>query len=722
VSFVFPRPHGWAVLALTAATVLAYGNSFTAGFALDSQGLIIQDSRVHAMTRENFDSIVNHTYWWPHGESGLYRPFTTFSFLFNYAVLGNGEQPAGYHAVNLLLHLANVLIVYALVWRLPGPAEAGHDRHIMSPGRARRSGRASGRPEGRPLHVFLENRTSVAGFSRTQWVAFAIALLWAVHPLTTEAVTNIVGRADLLAAFAVLSGLWIYLEIRDNDGRHWPLWIAGLTIVTAIGVFSKESAVVLPLLIVCYEAIAWDSGRSRRALPIGLIGTADALVVWLWQRSSVFARSAPAEFPFVDNPIVGATTWSGRLTAVDVIRRYLKLAAWPARLSCDYSYAQIPIASASAAAWIVVGAVALAAAAAIVIVRRRHPAVGFALVFALVTLLPGSNLVLPTGTIMAERLMYLPLVGLVAAAVSIAAAAARRWRAEPGAMLVLLVIVALFAGRTWTRNRDWHDDISLWSAAVRVSPLSFKTHRALAEALHAGDPAHSNLDRVLDEAEKSVAVLDTLPDVSSDYMTYRLAATYYLEKGDVFREQAADSAASAPPDSIRAYARAVPLLLKSLSIIDASGTDRSTGPQSADGWRRLSAAYSRLLQHEKAVHAATRARTLDPFNPIGYRQAAAALLSANRSDEAAIALMVGSLLTGSTDVRQQLIELYRRGLDRDGCAVIESTNGATLNPSCPMVRRHICAASIEAVSIERRASRDSDANRLETSAKRLGCS
>jgi hypothetical protein len=92
---VAPRYYFAAVLALSLLTLLAFSNSFSTGFALDNQTLLLGDTRIQAATATNVDLIVHHTYWWPNGESGLYRPLTTLSYLFNYAILGNGERPAG---------------------------------------------------------------------------------------------------------------------------------------------------------------------------------------------------------------------------------------------------------------------------------------------------------------------------------------------------------------------------------------------------------------------------------------------------------------------------------------------------------------------------------------------------------------------------------------------------------------------------------------------------
>src|SRR5665213_1730171 len=137
------RKGAWASLALCAIALLAYSNSFEAGFTLDN-GVLLKERQIYEVTRKNIELILQHTYWWPTGESGLYRPFTILSFLFNYAVLGNGEHPAGYHCINFILHAGNIVLAFAVALRL----------------------------------------------IRRFWPSVFIAGLWAVHPLLTESVTN----------------------------------------------------------------------------------------------------------------------------------------------------------------------------------------------------------------------------------------------------------------------------------------------------------------------------------------------------------------------------------------------------------------------------------------------------------------------------------------------------------------------------------------------------
>ena len=93
-------------IGLCAAALLAFANSFGAGFALDNKALILEDPRLQLATPQTLELIFQHTYWWPHGEAGLYRPLTTLSYLFNYAVLDNGTHQAGYHWLNFAVPLS----------------------------------------------------------------------------------------------------------------------------------------------------------------------------------------------------------------------------------------------------------------------------------------------------------------------------------------------------------------------------------------------------------------------------------------------------------------------------------------------------------------------------------------------------------------------------------------------------------------------------------------
>jgi hypothetical protein len=159
------------------------------------------------------------------------------------------------------------------------------------------------------------------------------------------------------------------------------------------------------------------------------------------------------------------------------------------------------------------------------------------------------------------------------------------------------------------------------------------------------------------------------------------------------------------------------MLLRCLAIIDAARGPSTAMPR-ADAYRVLSAVYTRLHEASNAVDAAARARGLDPMNPVSYQQAAAAFLAADRGDAAAVALMVGSMVTGNRALRDELVDLYQRGLDPRGCAVMSTPNGPAIDPSCETVRTHVCRATVEAIDIHQHAGRADEARRLQDGAAR----
>jgi tetratricopeptide (TPR) repeat protein len=578
-------PLWLAPAALALLVLIAYANSFAAGFAFDSRGLILDDPRVHSTT--NLADIWRHTYWWPVGESGLYRPFTTVSYLFNYIVLGNGSSAIGYHTVNVLLHTLNVVLVWMLARR----------------------------------------------WWSDRWAPLLIAAVWAVHPVLTESVTNVAGRADLLAGTSLLAGVLFYLKSKD-DRR----WLFALAAVTLLGVFSKESAVMIAAIIVAYEVFCGTDDRFLSSVR-GLVAVLPPILFMLYQRSIVLSSSAPTEFPFTDNPLVAADFWTARLTALNILGRYIALLLWPAQLSCDYSYAEVPV-SPVVWAWLPV-----AAALGFVIWRRTRLTL-FLAASALLVLLPSSNLIMPIGSIMAERFLYLPAIAFAAAVVWVV------YKYVPQrAMTVLGSLIAIYAVRTIARNTDWQDDLTLSAATVRTGPASFKSHKMRANALLESDPTHSNLDQVIAEADKSIAILDSLPPDRNNFDTWQRTAEYHVMKGD--------------------SARALQLYQRALIM---------THNPPADIYVQMAKLHLRLGEKPAALDAARRARDLDPANPLTHRTLAGILLDADREEEAVVALVTGEFITHNDSIRQDLARLYQAGV-------------------APDAHRNLCAAAPEIVRL-----------------------
>jgi hypothetical protein len=224
-----------------------------------------------------------------------------------------------------------------------------------------------------------------------------------------------------------------------------------------------------------------------RARMLGYLAAGMPIVIFLAVRAQVL-KDIPLEVvPFTDNPLVGAGFWAGRLTAVKVLGKYLWLLFWPARLSCDYSFNQIPLFSWNLGRWedwqaLISLAVYAAAAALAVFSYRRSRPVFFLIGFLFAAIAPTANVLLLIGTIMAERLLYLPSIafaGLTAwAGWKLYRLAQPRWPAARLAAPALLAIACLaLAGRTFARNLDWYDEGTLWKSAERICPESYRPHQ-----------------------------------------------------------------------------------------------------------------------------------------------------------------------------------------------------------------------------------------------------
>jgi tetratricopeptide (TPR) repeat protein len=296
---------------------------------------------------------------------------------------------------------------------------------------------------------------------------------------------------------------------------------------------------------------------------------------------------------------------------------------------------------------------------------------------------------------MAERFLYLPALGFIACMVpAIYFIAERAGAAKYGTILLCVLTVALGA-RTWARNADWQDDMSMATASVPTSPRSFKTHDLLANVLFASEASHGNIDRAIEESEKSRAILDPLPDERKPAHVYRFAGTLYMERKD--------------------YGKAIDALLRYIAVekADLAGFKRAfkrtTGGiatdeiehannlRQADAYLLLSIAYFATGDANQAADAAVRSRSLDAFNPRVYLQMAEIAASTGRLDDAAVGLVEGEFVTSDRSLRAALVELYEKGMAPGSCALTAGPNGPAINPRCGIVHAHVCAASAYAV-------------------------
>lgn len=646
-NFPAARTKRLLAAALCAIALIAYADSLGLGLALDSRVIVLGDSRIQYASARNLGLILGKDYWWPKAVDRLYRPVTTLSFLFNYAILGNGENPAGYHFINLLLHLGNALLLYGLGLRL---------------------------------------------FTRAG-PAFFAAALWAAHPIGTECVANVAGRADLLATMAILGGLLFYTRMKHVGGR--PDWrrLVVFFAIAAAGVFSKETAATLVGLMLLWD-LAFTQGPWRanliRRLPA--YATAAAALALLWVARLLVFRSLPwPQKPFVDNPAAWAGFWTARLTALKALGIELWLLVWPLHLSSDRSYNQIPLAGFSdARAWLAL--LAMVAISAVVIVRRKKdPALFWAAGFVGITLLPVSNLILLIGAISGERFLYLPAAGFSVAL----AALGRRLKRPKVAPIVLSVVVALYAGRTMARNLDWDNEVALATADLRAAPNSFRLHEMLARALFLED-RRRNLDRAIAESEKAWSILRGLPPERIFFETPAYLGMYYALKGEA-------AGAGATPEGRAWYDKAMAML--SLGR-DSMGANQKLFDEAQlahgkpiygriglpDIYVNMAVIYAARGRITEMFDAYQQARFLDPSDADVYDSLAQSYVAEGNLERAAVTLIEKTQVDGYKPATVAAIEQLYARIPGGGCAIERQGVEWKLNPQCPLARNHMCLA------------------------------
>lgn len=577
------------VYAGMAADELAFDNSF----------IIKRDSRLQVFSMESLAMIFQHDYWWGSMASNLYRPLTTVMFWFEYSFLGYGTTPLGYQIANALFHWANAILLCLLARKLRVGATA----------------------------------------------ALVAGAIYAIHPVCTEAVANIVGRSDLLAATSVLSGLWFYFRALDqNDGadRRRRLWIMG--VCGFLGMMAKESAIVLPAIVAWHGLLRlgeWvDGGERRRRWVADAVVAASALMpmaIFFVVTRTYFSRFAGVtDFPFIDNPLVREGFIVSRLSALGVWGQQLGALVLPLNLSNDYSFNAIPVAvlpfgnSTAIWAWVTLAGFVVAGW---VVWRRRvlWPAGIFCLGAYVIAMLPTSNLILQIGSVRADRFHYVASsflwIGVVALIGGEWVKRAQSGRAE-GALNVMWVPVVgwavCMAILAHVRCYDWRSNLALWSSALAAQPNSAKV---LAAAGNARVLAHQN-----DENEQaavrgniaSIAVFQNsdVPRYHWPMQSYSDLMASYLSLYDsaVERGQKGPSADQWLEQAIRVYDEAMKVeAAVSKRWVEKFGDKQTDTLPFVDTLHRNHAVIlSRQGRGEEAIAALAKVVQLLPLKPQNY--------------------------------------------------------------------------------------------------------
>jgi protein O-mannosyl-transferase len=418
--------------------VAAYANSVGNDFAYDDDGILTQNPTV---VSGDWAAALSQS-WWPNavGSAGLYRPLTSASFAAEWSV--SGGSPRAFHAVNVAVHALVSLLVFALLLALG-----------------------------------------------TRAGAFAGGALFAIHPVHTEAVANVVGRAELYAALFYLLACLLYWHGRRWTGLGRSARLVALGGLYLLSLSSKEIGVTLPAALVLLEvfgATSRDEERSslrasfsREAATFVLLGV--VLAAYLGARflvlGTVAGDQAAPLFQLV-GPVARV------LTAIAVWAQYARLLLFPLDLVSDYDPAVIFPSEGLDVPVLLGGAVLVGLGVLTFRARKSLPLVSLGVLFFAVAVLPVSNLLFSTGTVLAERTLYLPSVGLslVLAAVTVPVLSLRVDRRRWLIGAAMLVGVALFI-RTVTRNPAWMSTFVVQQTLNEDHPESWRAFRARAQGL-----------------------------------------------------------------------------------------------------------------------------------------------------------------------------------------------------------------------------------------------
>lgn len=412
---------------LIAAALAAYVNSFGGNFQFDDFSTILENP--HLDRWQIFISHLDH----------MVRPVLYGTFLTDRSFYGSGAT--GYHLLNLLLHLGSGLLVYRILTR--------------------------------------------AVTEETRLAPFGAAFLFLIHPIQTETVTYISGRASGLMAFFFLLALFFYIKRSESldDHRVSQLYLFGAMTSFLLSLASKETAVTFPLVLLLWDVIIHRlSGASLRAtilsrhLPFWLILVAAGLWALVHPR-----YLALAQFSFGIRPL-----WDNLLSELHAATYALLLFFCPWKQSLDHD---LPVFH-SLFQWplpldlLLLSGLATGA----LFLVRRYPLISFGIGWFFVQLLPTS--LIPRNDLLSERNLYLASIGLFLV-IAVLGSHLVQWLTKllqrprlvqigAGAIAVLVALSLCFL--TYQRNALYRDQFSLWSDSVEKSPLKARPHNNLGHA------------------------------------------------------------------------------------------------------------------------------------------------------------------------------------------------------------------------------------------------
>jgi len=436
---------------------IIYSNTLNHELVLDDELYINKNPAVQSGLKGIKDAFTKDVYhWFEVSESShFYRPLLISSLCIEKALFNN--SPGIGHLINVLIYIVSLLILYELM-----------------------------------LCFFKEN-------SKAKLIAFFITLFFAAHPLHTEVVANIKSRDELIAFLFGIISFWFLIKYLDHKKQ---LFFIVSILAYLLALLGKESSVtfllVFPLIIIYFKR-----ELNIRSTMVLLSPYTIMLIVYILFRQSIMPVPGELTLEMSDNMLIDADVSLRFGTPLAVLLKYLKLLFVPYPLCWDYSYAQLAyheIYSIEALSSIFIHLIILITGVYFLI--KRH-IIGFGILFYFITLILTANIFMLVGVNMAERFLFVPLLGFVIILVYIIF----KYLKTHIAITINMIICLVFCIMTFDQNKVWKTNLSLFEYGVKISPYSTRTQVGLGGELYRLSRTEKDQNKKLEYINRSIKPL-----------------------------------------------------------------------------------------------------------------------------------------------------------------------------------------------------------------------
>jgi Flp pilus assembly protein TadD len=484
-----PLPTRTCFLLILIFGLAAYSNTFASPFQLDDSINILENRSLYPL------DLGRLWHYYP------LRFITNLSFAFNIYLAGFATW--SFHILNLLIHILTSFVVFKLTSLI-----------LTTPS--------------------MEDRVPAP---QQDLFALAAALLFATHPLQTEAVTYIVQRATSLAALFYLAALWMYLKARLESARHY----GSVFLLMLAAMLTKEISITLPFAILLVELCFFPvSGKETpgkkfiRWIPFA----AFLLIIPLLYLTNIYLLDRGAgSIKILPTLIQGVSRWHYLLTQFRVERTYLRLLFFPVNQCFDHDYRLSP------GWWDIDSWAAFSLLLSIFFLAlaffKKNRLLSFGVLWFFLTLSVESS-VIPLPDFIFEHRLYLPMFGFAFFLTSFLWMVSRSVKIFTA---ISLAIVLVLAGMTYSRNEVWKSSFSLWKDTIKKSPHKWRAYCSLG-ILYASEL--NDLKTALLYFHKALAA----GSYTSDLLTTMSAVYFRLgdsQKGTYYHQQALSLMNSEPP-------------------------------------------------------------------------------------------------------------------------------------------------------------------------------